>query len=315
MLNLPFTMRQLEVFASLCESKSFAQSAEKLGISQASISSQMKVLEEQLGLRLLIRRPGKRPSLTPEGLAFREDLRAFEESASTLAAHRRNEPQMSEPIRFRLLVGQGMWDNFIRPKLDHFLVNNPRINLEFEAQPPNDRLSRVLADGMYDFALLHLRADTPLEPNIRPLALLRGGVYGHRDFAKAGPLKPADIAQLPFVLPPPGSVQEREALKGLERHAISPRRVVCHSRYYDVIAAMLERGVAVSSFTEALIPRAARDDVVLLYPLENWRLVWFRKDRSGEARRTAVESFLISSVLLDPDYPAIEIYDYMVSQA
>jgi DNA-binding transcriptional LysR family regulator len=311
MSNPPFTMRQLEVFSSLCATRSFRRSAESLGVSQASISSQMKVLEEQLGIRLLARSPGKRPSLTLEGVAFLEDLRAFETAGKALAAHRRKEPAMSAPTRFRLLVGQGLWDSFIRPKLDGFLVDNPHINLEFDAQPPDERGARVLEEGMYDFALLHLREEAPMERQMRPLALLRGGIYGHRSFAQgqAVPLDPQAVSQLPFILPRPGSVQERETLRSLERHGIRPRHVVCHSQYYDVIAAMLDRGVAVASFTEALIPPSMRAHVILLYGLEDWRLVWFRKDRDGDARRDQVEAFLLASVLGDAHYPAIEIYE------
>src|SRR5688572_28388244 len=92
MPNLPFTLRQLEVFGSLCETRSFRRSAETLGISQASVSSQMKLLEQQLGVMLLARRPGARPSLTAEGMAFLDDLRAFRGAAEALAAHRRRHP-------------------------------------------------------------------------------------------------------------------------------------------------------------------------------------------------------------------------------
>jgi DNA-binding transcriptional LysR family regulator len=42
MANLPFTLRQLDVFASLCATRSFRRSAESLGISQASVSNQIK---------------------------------------------------------------------------------------------------------------------------------------------------------------------------------------------------------------------------------------------------------------------------------
>jgi hypothetical protein len=47
---------------------------------------------------------------------------------------------------------------------------------------------------------------------------------------------------------------------------------------------------------------------VLLYPLENWRLIWYRKDHASDPRREAVESFLLSSVLQDPNYPAIDVF-------
>ena len=78
MANLPFTLRQLDVFASLCATRSFRRSAESLGISQASVSNQMKALEAQLGLQLFARRPGQRPTLTPDGMAFLDDLQAFQ---------------------------------------------------------------------------------------------------------------------------------------------------------------------------------------------------------------------------------------------
>ena len=48
--------------------------------------------------------------------------------------------------------------------------------------------------------------------------------------------------------------------------------------------------------------------MVLLYPLEDWRLIWYRKDHSGDARCDLVESFMLSSVLQDPGYPTTEVF-------
>ncbi len=73
----PFTLRQLEVFGLLCELRSFRQVGEQLGISQASVSNQLKALEQQLGVRLLMRESGRRPQLTPEGALFPADLGEF----------------------------------------------------------------------------------------------------------------------------------------------------------------------------------------------------------------------------------------------
>ena len=41
----------------------------------------------------------------------------------------------------------------------------------------------------------------------------------------------------------------------------------------------------------------------MLYPLENWRLLWYRKDAGGDPRCDAVQAFLLSSVLQDPELP------------
>jgi DNA-binding transcriptional LysR family regulator len=304
-------MRQLEVFASLCATRSFRRSAESLGISQASVSNQMKALEEQLGFALLARRPGQRPTLTPAGAAFLDDFRLFQIAAEALAAHRRGSGDDAERrVRYRVLIGQGLLDGYIRAKLDRFLAANPQIELAFEARPPSGELARDIEDGHYDFALIHRRADRSIEPTMRELALVRGGVYGHRKFAEGRqlPLQPELLNTLPFIMPLAGSAQERDVLFFFDRYGIRPRKVVGHTQYYDVMAAMLERGVGVSSFADAILPPEMRDQVIMLYPLENWRLLWYRKDAGGDARCEAVQAFLLSSVLQDPDYLTISVF-------
>jgi DNA-binding transcriptional LysR family regulator len=310
MPHLPFTLRQLEVFSSLCTSRSFRRSAETLGISQASVSNQMKALEQQLGLPLFDRRPGRRPTLTAEGMAFLDDLRTFHAAAEALSAHRRRAPDETESIRYNILIGQGMLDAYIRPKLDRFFTANPGVNLAFEARAPSGSLARDLEDGQYDFALIHRRADRSVEPHFRQLALVRGGIYGHRKFAEGRrlPLPPEWLNTLPFIMPLAASAQEREMLQFFERHGIRPRRVIGHTQYYDVMAAMLERGVGIASFADAILPPEMRGEVIQLYPLENWRLLSFRKDAGGDARCDAVQAFLISSVLQDPNYRTISIF-------
>jgi DNA-binding transcriptional LysR family regulator len=310
MPSLPFTLRQLEVFASLCATRSFRRTAETLGISQASVSNQVKALEDQLGLPLLLRRPGKRPSVTSEGLAFLDDLKAFDAAAERLAAHRRRGADEERLVTYRIRIGLGLVDQFIRPKLDRFLAQNPMIELEFDARPPHARYARDIEDGGFDFALFHLRVDRPVDPGMRQLAMVRGGIFGHRKFlsGRPAPLSVDEIGALPFVLPHAGSDWEADVLKAFDRHGIVVRKVVSHTQYFDVIATMLERGIGVSSFSEVMLSPEQREDVVLLYPLENWRLIWFRKEHGPDPRRDAVESFLLSSVLQDPNYPAIDVF-------
>lgn len=304
---LPFTLRQLEVFASLAATRSFRESAESLGISQASVSNQIKTLEEQLGTRLFDRKPGLRPLLTGDGQAFLDDLQAFDRAAEALASHRRSMAEAGA-LPLRLLVGQGMFDGYVRPKLDGFFARQPLIELDFETMPPTSSVLRAIETGRYDFALFNLRTDMPVAPQLRRLALLRGGIYGHRQFAhgKSLPLSPDQINLLPFLLPQAGSRQERELLQSLDRFGVRPRKVVGHSQYYDVMAAMLERGVAVSSFSEAILPPAMRREVIQLMPVEDWNLLLYRKQAAPDPRRGLVEQFLIDSLLGDPDFPCLQ---------
>jgi len=311
MANFPFTLRQLEVFASLCSTRSFRRSAEGLGISQASVSNQIKALEEQLGLALFVRRPGQRPTLTPEGMAFLDDMRAFQAAGETLAAHRRSSGDEAErQVRYRVLIGQGLLDHFVRPKLDRLFASHPQIELAFEAHPPSRQLSRDLEDGKFDFGMIHQRADRPVEAHLRQLALVRGGIYGHRRFAEGRtlPLRAEEVNALPFIMPLAASQQEDDILRLFDRYGIRPRRVIGHTQYYDVMAAMLERGVGVSSFADAILPPEMREVVIQLYPLENWRLLWYRKDAGSDPRCSAVQAFLMSCVLQDPNYRTISVF-------
>ena len=311
MANLPFTLRQLEVFASLCATRSFRRSAETLGISQASVSNQIKALEEQLGLALFTRRPGQRPTVTPAGMAFLDDLRTFQAAGEALAAHRlKGDEGAAQQVHYRVLVGQGLLDGYIRARLDRFFAANPQIELVFEAHPPSSKLARDIEDGRFDFALIHRRADRSIEPYMRQMALVRGGIYGHRKFAEGRhlPLDADYINTLPFIMPLAESAPERDILATFERHGIRPRRIIGHTQYYDVMGAMLERGVGVASFADAILAPEMRDQVILLYPLENWRLLWFRKDHGSDPRCEAVETFLLSSVLQNPDYRTISLF-------
>jgi DNA-binding transcriptional LysR family regulator len=305
---LPFTLRQLEIFASLCTTRSFRRSAEALGISQASVSNQIKVLEEQLGFELFDRMPGRRPLLRAEGAAFLDDLREFERAAEVLASHRRNVAEPNErPVRFRLLVGQGMFDTYMRRKLDHFFASHPNIELDFETHLPFGELIRAVESRQFDFALINHRADHPMRPEFRQLAIVAGGIYGHRKFAEGRQL-PLDIdvlKSLPFILPNAGSKQERQVLRTYELHGVRPRHVIGHTQYYDVIAAMMERGLGVASFSSAILPAHMRDEVIMLYPLEDWRLLYYRDPGQCGPQADAVEQFIISGVVDDADYPAL----------
>lgn len=307
---LPFTLRQLEVFSTLAKSGSFRACAEQLGISQASVSSQVKALEEQLGVTLFDRKPGRTPLLTSEGRAFEDDLRQFYAAAQALAAHKTAGDQPDRTIQFRVLAGQGMFDTYIRQKLDGFFAAHPEIELEFDTQPPTTELPRLLQRGRFDFALINLRTDQPIPPEMVPLCRVRGGIYGHRKFAEGRdlPLSPEEVSLLPFVLPHAGSKQERELLVALAAAGIRPRKVVGHSQYYDVMGAMLERGVAVASFTEPLLRPEIRDQVIRLMPATDWHMMLYRKPAAPDTRRDAVVDFLRESTIGDADFPAADAF-------
>jgi DNA-binding transcriptional LysR family regulator len=308
MANLPFTLRQLEIFECLAEQRGFRRAAEELGISQASVSNQMRELESQLGTVLLSRGAGQRPCLTLEGLAFLDDLRAFKAAAAQLASHRRDSSKTTCRNRFRVLVGRGLMDRYIRPKLDEFLYRHPEIHCAFSAQLPHGAEAlKMLSNGGFDCGLLHVIDGTVLDVSMQCLGRIEHGIYAHKQLidAKNEFPDPQSLSKLPFILPPPGTSGERAALEAFAKHGIVPTNIVGRPQYYEVTASMIERGLGVAILTNAMFKPEARKDIALLYKLPDWLLVWYERTKQDDVSFQILKDFLISAVMADSDYPVL----------
>ena len=66
---LPFTLQQLRILKAVASEKSFTKAAEILYVSQPSLSKQIKILENRLGI-ILLNRENSTISLTEAGRVF-----------------------------------------------------------------------------------------------------------------------------------------------------------------------------------------------------------------------------------------------------
>ena len=307
MVGYSFTLRQVDVFETLRECGSFRLAAETLGISQAAVSNHLKSLEDQLGVTLFAREPGKRPSLTAQGAAFARDLQPFLGAAAILNGHKRRQEEIG-PDRFKLYVGLGLLENFVRPKLDQFLKDHPEIDLEFLAEAPDPDTLRKIFEDRFDFALLHLMRGETHDHATRILARCRSGVFAHRSILPphGGPLTAEEVSRLPFLLPPAGTGSEKRMVGALDRAGIRPSEVAHRSQFFDVLSALVEQGVGAGLLGEAFIRPEMRGEVELVWPFEPWRFMLRRSPRLRGKAAAAVERFLIESVLNDGRYPALD---------
>ena len=69
---MSITFRQLEIFVSAAADCNFRRTADRLGVSQPSISNQIRALEGHLGHSLFERRRGSPPVLSEQGQVFLE---------------------------------------------------------------------------------------------------------------------------------------------------------------------------------------------------------------------------------------------------
>src|SRR5439155_1633641 len=87
----PIEIRHLRYFLAVAEAGSFSRAADRLRISQPSVSQQIRDLEAGLRVSLFQRR-GKRILLTPRGLIFQDHARAILRQLENFLQELNNEP-------------------------------------------------------------------------------------------------------------------------------------------------------------------------------------------------------------------------------
>ena len=95
------TIRQLEVFLGVAQAKSFSRAAERIRLSQPTLSEHIRELEEELGVRLFVRHP-RSVSLTEAGRIFGDYVTRV---VATLAAGRQALAELNGLRHGSLVVG------------------------------------------------------------------------------------------------------------------------------------------------------------------------------------------------------------------
>lgn len=127
---LPFTLQQLRILKAVASEKSFTKAAEILYVSQPSLSKQIKILENRLGI-ILLNRENNTISLTEGGkvfLQYAERILALcEESCRAL-----NDVKNGD--RGNLVVGASQTlGTYLMPRvLALFAQNYPQININVQ---------------------------------------------------------------------------------------------------------------------------------------------------------------------------------------
>jgi DNA-binding transcriptional LysR family regulator len=151
----PLELRQLRNFVILAEELNFRRAAERLFISQPSLSHQIALLETNLGIRLF-RRDRRVVSLTSEGKAILEDARRVLAESEAIAdkAH-----HMADVDAATLRIGYPEFANrtLIPDILAGFRQRHPEVRLQL-SEGYSRKLAQDLRLGMLDLAFMMLPA-------------------------------------------------------------------------------------------------------------------------------------------------------------
>jgi len=138
---------QMEAFCAVVDAGGFVAAAQRLGVSQSTVSKAVLALEERLGINLLIRNT-RGHAVSLEGDRFLTDCRKvlyLVENVEDDVISARSDPsgqlKISAPVSFGL--------DQISPILPAFMSDNPRLNVEFSV---TDRVENVI-DRQIDVAI------------------------------------------------------------------------------------------------------------------------------------------------------------------
>ena len=153
-------LHQLAYALAVAEEKSFTQAAARLHLAQPSLSRQVRLLEDELGVLLFNRGPGQGPvTLTPNGAGLVPFMqRVLADVAATGAEAR----ALSGMARGRLAVGAtpSLITSELAPALVAFHASYPGIDLSV-VEAGSHQLVPQVAAGEVDLALVVLPVTTP----------------------------------------------------------------------------------------------------------------------------------------------------------
>lgn len=143
-------IRDLEYFDCVCNEKSFTKAAEKLFISQPSISFAIKRLESELNSKLIIRNQySKELKITNEGLIFRKRVKNILSEMNEAKAELLKCKSKKIKLGIPPIIGTYFFPKFANYFSSHEFVEN----VEF-VQCGSKKMKDMLMNGSVDLALI-----------------------------------------------------------------------------------------------------------------------------------------------------------------
>lgn len=234
-------IRHLRYFLTVAETGNFTRAAERLRISQPSVSQQIAQLERTLRTPLF-RRIGKRVQLTEAGAAFRKGaetvLRRLEDARESVHA-------VAGLLAGHVDVGviPALHVAWVPPALERMSLDYPGVSVAVQERA-SSLVETELEAGRLD---LGLGLMTRSSPNIRyerlvsePFSLL---VSDAHQFARRRAIDPRELEGVRLVLPPSSFDLRRAGDEVLRRSKVHPRVAFEIDSIDSVLATVVRAGM------------------------------------------------------------------------
>jgi DNA-binding transcriptional LysR family regulator len=247
-------LRQLRYFAAIAELGSVSRAAERLHVSQPPLSTQIKSLEAELGVRLFDR-TNRGVTLTPAGAVFYEEARAVlarleHAKTETVRAGRGDVGVLS--VGFVSIADYGI----LPPALKAFRARFPAAQVQLHELTTDAQL-RELGALRLDLGIGLGPVDEPdivFEPVMQEELILAAPAHWSAVSA-AGPINLRTLSKDSFIVPPrdiaPGLF---DATMSRCRAAGFMPRITQHARQMQTVIGLVASGMGV-----ALVPSSVRN--------------------------------------------------------
>jgi DNA-binding transcriptional LysR family regulator len=211
-------IRKLEAFCKVVELKSFTRAAERILLSQPTVSEHVRSLEEELGQKLLDRL-GREVEPTPVGSLFygyaRKILKTRQEAVQAVE-------QFSGKLIGRITVGSGtIPGTYVLPELiGRFRLQYPSIKTTL-CISSSQNISEKVLDGELDFGVVGAKwTEKGLDWTEMFSDELTLAVYPGHPWALKKSVALEALVQEPFIMREPGSGTRKVFAKILEEHGL-----------------------------------------------------------------------------------------------
>lgn len=291
-VNIPLDTLQISYFLKVAETEHMTNAAKELHISQPALSRSLRLLEEELGLKLFDR-VGRHLLLNDNGRRFYAAAIQFAQGVEDLCLSAWRNPEVDGTLSILM----GVENLRVMQTITDFCMRYPNIHIREESLGPT--ITDTPADTSHDFTL---KAFNPLFAPVQPgwVELCDEpymlAVHSDTPLARKHLVSLADAKDIPFVLPLP-SHRLHGMITAYCREA--GFRPICRmeTNHYHIAYAMVERGECV-----ALIPRDAPHVAdcphVHLLPLRDLR---FRRticlQQNAAAKETSAATLFVDFLL------------------
>lgn len=270
---------QLRSFAAIAELGQLTRAAEKLHVSQPAVSTQLKTLEDKLGLKLF-ERTATGMVLTAPG------ARLLIEAEKVLAAVR---DMQNVALSFKgELAGKASIGTLSDPKLTRIgefisvaLARHPLLEMELHQGVTGTALDQV-RDGVLDASFYYgeLRHANVVGLPLRRLVFRVVAPAAWRDRLRLSGWE--QVAAMPWIIPPSISSHHQLAHTLLQQHGVSPSRVV-EADQEAVIASLVTSGVGIALMREEVaFEKAATGEICIWNEEHIESMLWFVTQRQRE---------------------------------